>query len=233
MGWLTVLLVLIFDVGSPKPCESDFDCYDSDFGGWCDPSDMACGVCTDDEQCEHEDAVCEQGGCVLPCADAMDCDPVVPLCDPETGQCVGCLEDGDCPDAQHCADQRCADDICVPGELGCLTGDVAVCDADGGGWSVVEVCLEGWTCQDDGGDAMCVEDPDPAGSSTSGGTAGDDNPDQIGDYTGGPTGEPVDDDPAADSGCGCRLTDAPAGWGFAPLLLLLLRTRRARLRRRP
>ena len=231
MGFLAALL-LVFDLGSPKPCESDFDCFDSSFGGWCDPQDMACGVCTDDEQCEHEDAICDQGSCVIPCADAMDCDPAVPLCDPEASRCVGCVEHADCPAEQHCDNERCIDDVCTPGELSCLSGDVAVCDDDGAGRSVVEICLEGWTCQDSGGTAMCVEGD--TGSSTSGGTTGGETGDDpSGDFTGGPTGEPVDDDPAADSGCGCTLTGSPAVWGFAPLLLLLVRIRRARPRRRP
>lgn len=72
---------------------------------------------------------CEGGRCVA-CAGAADCDATAPVCDEETGECVGCRQPSDCADhegAQACA----ADGICV----GCAGPDdcgaaAPVCDED-------------------------------------------------------------------------------------------------------
>ncbi len=77
-----------------------------------------CRACTagaaGDSECMTKDAtapICESGAC-LECRTSAECtaDPSEPRCDTETGQCVGCVENSDCPsevcvaDAGQCED---------------------------------------------------------------------------------------------------------------------------------
>ena len=138
---------------------------------------MFCEDCTDDDQCEVEGALCDAGACVLPCADEGDCNADVPICDPGTGNCVGCVDSDDCPADAYCNATRCVGDVCVPGELACVSGDVRVCNDEGSAWDLLTICPEGMACSDDGAEPMCVvagegSSGDGADSTGGGGTMG-------------------------------------------------------------
>lgn len=60
-----------------------------------------------------------------------------------------CTSNTDCPDAKHCVDGACVDDVCSPGETRCV--DVSareICNGEGSGFEPTDACGDGATCAD-------------------------------------------------------------------------------------
>ncbi|MBI5607407.1 MAG: hypothetical protein HY902_00845 [Deltaproteobacteria bacterium] len=102
-----------------------------------------------------------------PCATNDDCTPLGKLCDPKSGACVQCLQDIDCPAADHCAPVgpaqlgACLPDVCAPGQKVCQ-GDpesqasgIAECSSNGSGFGKPTACGAQTTCTVAGGQAVC------------------------------------------------------------------------------
>lgn len=88
------------------------------------------------------------------CAD-RSCEGATPRCDALTSECVECLFDDDCGDAERCEQTRCAAVVSCRDSLDCVDAGSLVCD------SVVQQCVECIAvadCPDDHDceDARCV-----------------------------------------------------------------------------
>jgi hypothetical protein len=107
--------------GACGPCLSSTQCQGNVNGAFCGPSGR-CG-CLSDIDCAPNDVCNPSQQCVPSCAlDAggTNCANFYEICDPATGQCVGCLSDSDC--ASNVGATKCLSDIdagnyCV----GCFT----------------------------------------------------------------------------------------------------------------
>lgn len=75
------------------------------------------------------------------------------VCDKSKGLCVGCLEDGDCPDFENCKKGACATDDCWDGVTFCQDEQVVICKSGGKGFTIAESCTADQFCAD----AMCVD----------------------------------------------------------------------------
>lgn len=215
-GWWVVALVGLvpgsaaaskFDIGAL--CDSDVDCAPYPNNPWCNVETGICWTCSDNEQCADEDEVCEGGACVRPCAEDLDCSADEPTCDVGEGHCVMCLSDDGCIAAEHCANGTCRPDECNPGEIDCrVAGQLAECQANGGGWNVLQDCWEeNFECLEVDGTPMCVgedETTDGATGAAEGTTAADDG--------GGSTPVTEGDDGAGGDGTGGG-TETPASTG--------------------
>jgi len=72
-------------------------------------------TCASGATCPAEAAMCDERGLCVRCAHDSECSvAAVPYCNVATGQCVACLDDAQCPTAQHCHPYR---SVCV----GCLS----------------------------------------------------------------------------------------------------------------
>lgn len=68
------------------------------------------------------------------------------VCDTNSGLCVACLTDQNCPQPQFCLEQTCVDDVCKPGTTRCYgTFEVSMCAANGGAW-LPSLCPQGQLC---------------------------------------------------------------------------------------
>ncbi|GEM_PF-1262744 len=73
---------------------------------------------------------------VTGCTDDSHCEPDG-VCDKDTGKCVDCRTDQDCPQSAFCIEGQCIPDICQPGATRCYgRPKVAMCKANGGGWNL-------------------------------------------------------------------------------------------------
>lgn len=76
----------------------------------CNKATFTCEPCQNSDQCAAGES-CLNGACGHFCSDNSDCSTVTPVCDPSTGVCAACHDDGECGEAGygHCtADGRCA-----------------------------------------------------------------------------------------------------------------------------
>ncbi|MBM4352932.1 MAG: hypothetical protein FJ109_03905 [Deltaproteobacteria bacterium] len=100
------------------------DCRPSCDGLACGPDGCrgTCGACPGSEICD------DSGQCVPPpCKTSKDC-PAGLVCLKETGQCVGCIGDEDCPDEYECgADHECHEKHPCQSDKDCQQFD-QVCD---------------------------------------------------------------------------------------------------------
>ena len=158
-------------------CEADGYCEE----GICDIETGACVECLADSHCPGGH-VCVDRVCVLvdlPCSTDDDC-PAGLSCDPQSGLCVGCQDATDCPPEAFCDEGTCAPDFCEAGIRVCLQEKVMICAADGGGWTVEEVCVGG-VCLD----GACVDECIPkcdgkqCGPNGCGGVCGDCSSDDL------------------------------------------------------
>lgn len=215
-GWVVGLVGLVpasaeaskFDLGAL--CDSDVDCAPYPSNPWCNVETGICWTCSDNEQCADEDEVCEGGACVRPCAEDLDCSADEPTCDVGEGHCVMCIDDDGCIAGEHCANGTCRPDECTPGELDCrIAGQLAECQANGGGWDVLQNCWEeGLECLEEDGTPTCVGEGETSGGATDGGAEGT----TAGDEAGGAS--PVtagDDAPGGDGTGGTNETPAAGG----------------------
>ncbi len=145
------------DAGPGRQCATPIDCEDfnpcTDDGcedGFCvnAPNDAACD---DGFYCNGADT-CSQGRCEVhegsPCVQGL-------ACDEGQQQCVACLEDGDCDDANPCTDESCQQGACIRNDNTNACDDGIFCNGD-------DTC-QGGTCQVHAGspcsgDTSCVED---------------------------------------------------------------------------
>jgi Cys-rich repeat protein len=89
-------------------CLDDSGCAD----GVCDLREHRCVECRSDEHCPAGSCDVASRRCRVPCASPGDCDPMRPLCEPETGLCVQCSAEANCTDPKKpaCnADARCVE----------------------------------------------------------------------------------------------------------------------------
>jgi hypothetical protein len=83
-------------------------------GGCCAPACQADADCADGETCRS--SVCRELGAA--CTRATDCtSPSTPVCDLESGACVGCVGDADCGRGEWCEGRRCQ----RPASQGCTS----------------------------------------------------------------------------------------------------------------
>ena len=119
--------------------------------------------CDDDDLCT--DDACVDGVCVYTDVDCGD-----NVCDPATGECVGCVDDTDCDDGLFCTGtETCVDGDCVDGVEPC-DPVTEVCDEAAGECVLLDLC-DGVEC--DNGDfcdgeetcdpatGLCVDGTDP------------------------------------------------------------------------
>ncbi len=230
-----------FDLGSPKPCDVDADCWDSAFGEWCDPTTMTCTFCRDTAECVSPDEVCQQQACVVPCQTDDDCTMEEPRCDPVEGRCAECLGSEDCDADEFCDDSRfCGLDRCTPGDRSCSSGlRIGVCRADGSGYEEETLCEDTLLCMEIDDVPQCLP-ADGYGSSTStsggsgSGSSGTAAADVFTDSASSETNEtrPAEEpDRVTDRGCVCT-TDRQREpvWLLLPLLLLGVGRRISRAR---
>ncbi len=138
------------DVADHDTCEANELCCDGDGEADCQPADEgACFAC--DGACDAAVAdTCVDRACVCGETGAPCGDGAAPFC--QAGACVGCRDDGDCPDGVCDTDT----DVCVE----CLdNGDCTneVCDVDN---NVCVECLDDGDCTDelcDTDNNVCVE----------------------------------------------------------------------------
>ena len=226
-----------FDIGAY--CDSDVDCAPYPDNPWCDPEYNLCGTCQDNDDCADEDDVCQDGGCVRPCAEDLDCTADAPTCDVGEGHCVMCQDDSECTGSEHCANGTCRPDVCAPGELDCrAAGRLAVCADNGSGWDVLQDCWAlGQECVEADGESACVGEGESTGGMPGGATdgadggtgadgadgssqaTGDGAEDGAADGTGG-----AEESPAAD---GCRSGGTTPAAGVLAFLLPVWLRRRA------
>lgn len=82
------------------------------------------------------------------CTSNADCAEPKARCKTDTGECVQCLIEGDCPGGETCKDNGCLPKSCKPGEKQCQdTASLATCNADGKGFAV-QGCATGQICHD-------------------------------------------------------------------------------------
>lgn len=153
----------------------------------CDPT-LGCVNCVDNRDCPSG-LECINGDCVCPSGyfpnlegDCVECDEntnldnctlcingnIVPkdcpegeVCDPQTDDCVGCLNSGDCGVNEVCEDNTCVcgsgfirdkqTGFCVPEEECYLDSDCGDCEVCQNGDCVPQVCPEGFICVPDMG----------------------------------------------------------------------------------
>lgn len=180
------------------------------------------GGCSSDRDCE-EGWICSPDGiCLDSCEVDEDCDGVdgKDQCEPNTKTCVECLTWLNCPSGQCCASRTCQDAV------ECGPDIITYCNEAN---AQILLCLDQCTvmhfascphaCEDNDGNAMCVEPSSSTGEASESGSSSE------GSSTGiKPTGG------AVSGGCACRTTPTPSsglGW------LLLLGIAILRPRRRP
>lgn len=213
-----------FDVGVPKSCVTHADCYDSQYGDFCDPQTMQCGWCAADSDDCAPDGVCMLGKCVVSCTDAIDCIADQPICDAETGQCVACSSNADCSEDAYCVKTWCVPDECAAGETECRGFGIALCASDGSGWEI-EACGDGRICEEAADGPACVDAPEPMTSVGSGSSTGDASTGS-GQTTGGTSTSTGAGTDVADRGCACASGCDPTSRWLALLLLVVARRRR-------
>ena len=89
------------------------------------------------------------------CETSADCSDPTPVCDPDSGTCVGCLADTDCDDGEDCTADSCADSECSHQ----AAADGTTCD-DGNGCTSGDACTAGvcgGTLEDADGDGFGPE----------------------------------------------------------------------------
>lgn len=142
----------------PGTCEDGRECIDGKC--ICPPSkvevDGICYDCMEDSHCGPCE-ICKQGKCV-----AKECFKGV--CDPNTEECVDCLNSGDCEENEQCVENEC---LCAPGfiyepGIGCVPspecikdedcGDCYICTEDG---CKERKCPEGTVCYKDECVSLC------------------------------------------------------------------------------
>jgi hypothetical protein len=219
-----------FDV--PSSCDEDRDCAPYADNPWCHP-DGYCWSCSEGD-CTGVDEECREGACVVPCVDDIDCPTAEPTCEPQSGQCVECIDGSGCLESEYCSVGLCLPDVCSEGETTCrsLGSAVVVCNAQGSGWNELEPCDEDCAIVD--GEAQCVPmDPDGTsdGATTADGTTGDAT--TGGFETGasadaGGTGEPASPNDSSSSR-GCRIGPGSFGAWWLLVVVAARRTRRSRI----
>jgi hypothetical protein len=134
------------------PCAVDADCAE----GVCDTARGQCVECVERADCGGERA-CVDNFCVTPCARERDCSLDEPICGP-AGYCVECAVHAHCPDVYHCAEGRCAIDVCENADQRCGADERAVetCAASGSGY-VAAACDPRQSCTSASGDPECVD----------------------------------------------------------------------------
>ena len=205
-------------------CFSDADCEAPT--GNCSP-DGLCLECLDDSHCAGEEALCltEPGvGSCVECIIDEDCPQAAPWCKPGTYTCEECAEHLDCPEDQHCSQDACVPDICVPGALSCTENQAWVlqCDEFGSSEQAEEQCPN-TDCEDGACGGSGGTDPGETGPGETDSESGD-GPDD-------PTGETGENGatPLPSRGCSCSFEGegAPVGeLGFALLVLFGIRSQR-------
>lgn len=156
---------------------------------YCDENGT-CGECSESKHCLG-DKVCDNGKCVCPVGTiedgirCLDCDENSPakncevcadgrwvpkdcgkgVCDPNTGECVGCFNSGDCGPDECCQPDntcKCCDGFVYDYKLGCVPqgpcttdvdcDDCFICTDDG---CVPRKCPDGFICYQDKCVSLC------------------------------------------------------------------------------
>lgn len=80
-------------------------------------------------------------GCAMPCPDAT------PVCDPVTGQCVGCVTDDHCEVGTACVEAECRQIVCVDGNKRCNGPYLEICAEKG--TKIENISCQGAQCAGD------------------------------------------------------------------------------------
>ena len=115
-----------------------------------------CGQCGEGEECS-DNGLCSP----IDCSSSKDC-PGLLVCSPESGQCVVCVGDEDCPDEMKCgADNECHENMACDSDIDCKPLG-QICDKVAG---LCVECLGPDTCEEEEycSQGYCLPDNCPTG----------------------------------------------------------------------
>lgn len=130
------------DLDTDPDCRSISVTIDCDDCAKCPPVKQTVTFCDSNEDCEAC-AICEDNVCVYQCATDEFCD---------SGDCVDCLVDGDCPYNKVCVAGDC---LCPPGLVEDIYGNCVECVNDGQ-CDACEKC-NGGACEPKCPDNLCLD----------------------------------------------------------------------------
>ncbi len=142
-------------------CVDNRDCHDAS-KPLCDPVTHTCAQCIQDAQCPAGQ-VCRNDACIAGCTAQHPC-PIGSVCNPQNGQCVACVDDGQCGGATPKCDVathtcvQClpgAADTCAPGEY-CRTDFVCERGCKGNSDCPSGQCKADHSCSACSQDAQCA-----------------------------------------------------------------------------
>ncbi|MCB9740184.1 MAG: hypothetical protein H6747_13045 [Deltaproteobacteria bacterium] len=134
------------------PCQSDKQCIALDMV--CDGQAGLCVQCLAPADCPSGQ-LCKAHSCIAPptpCASSKECGSNQ-VCDKLLGGCVECVSADDCKSGQRCHETLCVPLACTPNQTLCDDGTLAICAADGSGWSKTP-CPTGQLCVGNGCKAL-------------------------------------------------------------------------------